>query len=398
MDNVRPGVSPEFLVGLEDAPDEVKAVIRLQPREPETDPTLGISVAVDRSGNPPHRLVAIGDSLTHGFQSGAIFNTSLSYPMLIARELGWSEQFRYPKYNSPGNGLPLNLEKLARELGERFQVADGINAIDLAVFLPWLQSYLNTNENYWEGRAKDSPESSETGLVNHNLAVYGWDLRNTLSRTAKTAKEIILKSPLKDDFNLLKQVPEHANEIATLEVLNTARDDDGTALTPLEAARKLSQQGDGIETLIVLIGANNVLGSILTFKVAWSDPDFYTNMDVNDHYTVWRPSHFKAELALIVEQVKQIKARHIIWGTVPHVTIPPFAKGINPTQPGKKTLPGSRYYSYYTPVWLDEKTFNPKRHPHLTANQARAIDSVIDKYNESIVDAVRQGRQQGHDW
>lgn len=37
-------------------------------------------------------------------------------------------------------------------------------------------------------------------------------------------------------------------------------------------------------------------------------------------------------------------------------------------------------------------------HPHLTANQARAIDSVIDKYNEYIVDAVRKGREQGKDW
>ncbi|MUG99109.1 hypothetical protein F7734_45200 [Scytonema sp. UIC 10036] len=400
MTNFSPNVPPQYLEGLENAPDEVKAAIRLEPREPETDPTLGIPVTVNRQGKPAHRLVSIGDSLTQGYQSGAIFNTSLSYPMLIARELGCSEQFRYPKYESPGNGLPLNLEKFARDLGDRFQVADGINAIDFARILPWLRTYLDANEKYWEGWAKNSLQSSEKGLINHNLAVYGWDLRNTLSRTAKTARDILLKNPFKDDdgFNSLKQVPEHANEIATLRVLNTARDKNGEALTPLGAAKALSQEGDGIETLIVAIGANNALGSILTFKAVWSEPDFYTDMSVNDRYTVWQPSHFKAELDLIVEQVKQIKARHVIWATVPHVTIPPFVKGINPAKDGKKVSPGSRYYPYYVPIWLDEEKFDAKRHPHLTANQARAIDSAIDKYNDSIVDAVRQGRLEGKDW
>ncbi|KYC41264.1 hypothetical protein WA1_22630 [Scytonema hofmannii PCC 7110] len=400
MTNFSPNVPPQYLEGLEDTPDEVKAIIRLEPREPESDPTLGIPVSVNRQGKPAHRLVTIGDSLTQGFQSGAIFNTSLSYPMLIARELGCSGQFRYPKYDSPGEGLPLNLEKLTKDLGDRFRVADGINAIDFAMILPWLRTYLDANEDYWEGRAKNSFQSPEKGLINHNLAMYGWDLRNTLSRTAKTAQDIILKNPFKDndEFNSMRQVPEHANEIATLRVLNTARDKNGVALTPLGAAKALSQEGDGIETLIIAIGSNNALGSILTFKAVWSESDFYTDMSVNDRYTVWQPSHFKAELDLIVEQVKQIKARHVIWATVPHVTIPPFVKGINPGKEGKKVSPGSRYYPYYVPIWLDEEKFDVKRHPHLTANQARSIDSAIDKYNESIVDAVRQGRREGKDW
>ena len=35
--------------------------------------------------------MTIGDSLTHGFQSGAIYNTQISYPRIIAWEMGWSE-------------------------------------------------------------------------------------------------------------------------------------------------------------------------------------------------------------------------------------------------------------------------------------------------------------------
>ncbi|HEY9618966.1 MAG TPA: hypothetical protein V6C78_01285 [Crinalium sp.] len=394
-------IPPEWLVGLENAPDEVKAVITKEPRKPESDPTLGIPVAVNQTGNPRHRLVTLGDSLTHGFQSGAIYNTSLSYPALIARELGWQQQFRYPPiYSGPGNGLPLNLEKLVRELGDRYQIEDGINAIDATVLLPWLRGFLDKVEDYWE-RGEGS-KAAETGLINHNLAVYGWDLRNTIARTAQDAKDTIRQKPPKDDF--LSEVPENAQDVATLRVLNTARDSSGRALSPVQAAIALgnegtveTSQGDGIETLIILIGANNALGSILTFNVVWSG-DEYMDMSKNDKYTVWRPSHFKAELDRLVNDVKKIKARHVIWGTVPHVTIVPFARGINKDAKGQKVQPGSRYYPIYAPFWYDEENFSAKRSPKLTENQVRAIDSVIDQYNYAIADVVRQARQQGRDW
>lgn len=58
---------------------------RAHPRRP----TLGYPVEAVVRGLPPHRLVAIGDSLTHGFQSGAIYNTELSYPAITSHELGY---------------------------------------------------------------------------------------------------------------------------------------------------------------------------------------------------------------------------------------------------------------------------------------------------------------------
>ena len=61
-----------------------KVRIRREPRRPERDPTLGIAVPVDRTGRPANRLVTIGDSLTHGFMSGAIFRTDLSWPAVVA--------------------------------------------------------------------------------------------------------------------------------------------------------------------------------------------------------------------------------------------------------------------------------------------------------------------------
>src|SRR3989440_189539 len=103
--------------GREALPDGVE--IRRTAREPETRSDVGIAVTVKGTGNPRHRLVAVGDSLTHGFQSGAIYNTDLSYPAIIAWELGCYPQFRHPHYPGFG-GIPLNIELLVRDLEDRF--------------------------------------------------------------------------------------------------------------------------------------------------------------------------------------------------------------------------------------------------------------------------------------
>ncbi len=372
-------------------PDDV--IIQSEARKPVTDPTLGIPVKVNRQGTPRHRLVTIGDSLTQGFQSGAIFNTKLSYPMLIAREMGWDKSMRYPTYGGPGDGVPLNLERLARQLEQQY--GNKVDWWDFAPGLLFIRNYLDEVEDYWErGEGSQLPNQRE---INHNLAVYGWDLRNTLSCNADICQAVLNRKKSKDDF--LKQVVENHNERSALRVLNSARDSKGKALTPLQAAAALgaegtqeTKDGDGIETLIILIGSNNALGSVLTFNVVWS-AEGYDDMTKNDRYTVWRPIHFKAELDQLVEEVKKIRARHVIWGTVPHVTIAPFARGIE-----FKVKPGSRYFPYYTLPWISDKDFDPKKHPHITEQEARAIDSAIDQYNDYITDAVREGRKQGRDW
>jgi hypothetical protein len=371
-------------------PDDV--IIRAEARKPETDPTLGIGVQVNKAGTPRHRIVTIGDSLTQGFQSGAIFNTQISFPALIAREMSWTE-FRYPTYNTPGDGLPLNLERLIRELEAR--VSDRIDVWNFIPTLLFLRNYLDKLEDYWErGEGGLVPSQRE---INHNLGVYGWDLRNILSRNANICQELISrKFPREDVF---RQIAEYHNERAALRVLNSARSQTGEALTPLQAAAALGTEGtketgdgDGIETLTIAIGSNNALGSILTFKVTWSG-DGYDDMEINDRYTVWRPIHFKAELDRVVAEVKQIRARHVIWATVPHVTIAPFARGVD-----TKIRKDSRYFPYYTLPWVSDADFNQDRHPNLTSQEARAIDSAIDQYNDLIIDAVWQARTEGRDW
>ncbi len=358
------------------------------PREPESDPTLGrrLNPVPIWEGSPQHRLVTIGDSLTHGFQSGAIFNTDLSYPAIVAYEMGWSESFRYPSYNGRG-GLPFNIELLLRELKDRFGSNLDWWEVPLALFHS--RHFLDEVEDYWErGPGRVAPQLTS---INHNLAVYGWDLRDVLDKTAKYCHQAI--GVPHDDW--LSQVVQDNGERAALRVLPSAAEDQ--SLTLLDAAVKLgdernSDPKNGIETLIVFLGANNALQAVTQLKVVWSGAG-YEDLHGKQGYTVWTPDHFRAELSKVAEKVRQIKARHVIWCTVPHVTIAPLARGV-----AIKNKLGSRYFPYYTRPWISDRDFNPRQDPHITGQQAEDVDLAIDLYNSAITDEVKIARSNGSDW
>jgi hypothetical protein len=364
------------------SPEEVADQASKEPRTPASDPTLGVPVSIPVEGTPPHRLALIGDSLTHGFQSGAVFNTDLSYGAIVAYELGWLDHFRFPRYAGPG-GLPVNIELLLRDLESRFGAT--LNPWELPLALFRARQFLDEVEDYWErGPGRDAPKISG---YNHALAVYGWDLRDALSRTAASCSAALVTP--KD--NVLKQIVENNSERAALRVYphwSEATEE----MTLLQSAAALGDDHDGstecgIETLVVFLGANNALQAVTDLRVAWSGPDF-RELDKKGAYTVWRPEHFRAELDELVAEVKSVKARHVIWCTVPHVTIAPIARGV-----GDKITTGSRYYPYYTRPWVSDAAFTPGQDEHITGAQARAVDAAIDLYNDAIEAAVRQARE-----
>src|SRR5262249_24797892 len=147
--------------------------IHFEPREPEVDPTLNIPVEVDRTGVPRNWLVTIGDSITHGFMSGAIFRTDLSWPAVVAFELGEFAGFRRPVYeppNGPG-GIPIDIERALRSFEARF--GSKLDWFEIVSAVAWLNGYLDRIEDYWErGPGTQTPTYDE---ILHNLAIYGWD-------------------------------------------------------------------------------------------------------------------------------------------------------------------------------------------------------------------------------
>ncbi|KRV50468.1 hypothetical protein AQ490_15410 [Wenjunlia vitaminophila] len=373
-----------------DTPDEVRRLAGSGPRAPVTDPTVGVPLRPTWQGAPRHRLVTIGDSLTHGFQSGAVFATDLSYPAIIAHELGWSEHFRRPNYPGLG-GLPLNIEVLLRDLERRYGAELDWWEAPGAVF--HARDLMDRVEDYWE-RGPGTVRPLTQG-INHNLGIYGWDLRDVLDRTAKSCADE-LRRP-KD--HLLRQVIEHNNARAALRVLPSMTPEERSLTVPAAAAQLGEEVGGpggdpdhGVETLVVFLGANNALSAVSQLKVVWSD-DGYDDLERKRDFTVWRPSHFRAELAELAAQVLAIRARHVIWCTVPHVTIAPIARGVR-----AKVRPGSRYFPYYTRPWISDDDFDPDQDPHLTGAQARDIDLAVDQYNEDITAVVRAARREGRDW
>jgi hypothetical protein len=338
--------------------------------------------------------VTIGDSITHGFMSGAIFRTDLWWPAVVAFELGNFEAFRRPSYEAPSGpgGIPLDIERALRAFEARF--GPKLDWYEIVRAARWLHGYLDEIEDYWERGVGGRPARGE---ILHNLAIYGWDLRDTLTLTATLVGRRIGRP--RDDVWFPKQMVEDDNDRAALFVLETARGPGGRALTPLRAARVLGNQGTdvsragpGIETLVVLLGSNNALQAVTKLKVAWSGND-YADIAKKGAYTVWRPEHFAAEWAQIVAELRRIRARHVIVGTVPAVTIAPIARGVR----GKVRL-GSRYFPYYTRPWIRDDDFDPDSDPHLTDDDARAVDSAIDAYNETIIQSVAAARQDGLDW
>jgi hypothetical protein len=372
-------------------PENVRAQAAEQVRTPVTDPTLGIDVDLPRRGDPPHRLVTIGDSLSQGMQSAAVFATDLSSGAIVAHELGWLNRFRFPRYPGHG-GLPLNLELLARDLEQRYGSELSVWELPGALFRA--RQLMDEIEDYWErGPGRVAPD---VRAINHALAMYSWDLRDALSRTAASCQAGV-QAP-RDD--LISQVVSDHAERAALRVYPhwSAH---SSRLTFFDAARELGREHEddtdvGIETLVVALGANNALGTVTRLDVVWSGEDF-RDVERKRAYTVWRPEHFAAELAEVAAAVRTIPARHVIWCTVPHVTIPPLARGVGP-----KIRPGSRYFPYYTRPWISDERFDPERDPHLTAADACAIDAAVDLYNEAmermVADARRGADGPPRDW
>ncbi|WP_244929019.1 hypothetical protein [Nocardioides sp. W7] len=372
-------------------PREVK--IRTEPRRPVDDPTLGIPVTVEEPAAPPrHRLVTVGDSLTHGFMSGAIHRTDLSWPAITAFELGLSaEQFRFPTYEWPTGpgGLPLDLERLAREFDRRF--GSKLDLLETFRAGPWLRGYLDEIEDYWERGTGSEPPGD--GAPFHNTAVYGWDVLDPLIATeARIAKRLATKPD--DDF--LKQLVEHHAARAAWPVLHRAAQG-SPGKTVLDSIATLADD-EGVESLVVVLGSNNALGSVLSLVPEWTPPGYAKltpaeRAEARQGCNLWRPSAFRADWADLVAQLRTIKAQHVVVATVPSVTIAPIARGTH-----RKVRPDSRYFPYYTRPWVTDDDFDPKHDPHLTEEEVRAIDSAIDSYNETIIASVQAARRDGLDW
>ena len=315
------------------------------------------------------KLVAIGDSLTQGFQSLAIHKTNLSYPAMIAQCLGEEiPDFRVPNFMGKG-GLPLNIEWLARQLERRY--GQDINFFEWPFAVDSIVDLMDEVEDHWE-RGKGARKSSN--LLYHNLAVWGFEVADAYNINAKMCKEKI--EDTKDEWF---QLPSEPRLRTAYRVLNPPQTEDRDDDTQIEIARRIKKSDGEIENLLVWLGANNCLGTVTSLKVKETGQ---LSPGPNSKYTLWTPAAFKSEFHNLADQIDSIGAKNVYVATVPHVTIPPITRGI---MKNRGRLPNKRrYFDFYTHFFIKDKSFNPDRDPHLTREDAQKIDSYIDEYNSVI--------------
>ena len=308
----------------------------------------------------------------------------------VARAIG-ADDFRYPTYGGPLDGLPVNIESLLRHLEAK--LGSTISWFEMAELPFLLHDLLDGNEDHWErGPGADTPS---TAVRYDNVGIYGWDVRDALSRDTRP-----FVRPPAPTSTTTSSVP--SRRPTTTSRRGPCCAPFGDEATQVSAAERHGADG-GIDTLIVALGSNNALDAVVSKEVRWSGEGFDrladgTTRPSSSSYNVWRPTHFAHEYQVLVDRLRGIPARRVVLTTVPHVTIAPIANGLNPQHPGEKWQPGSRYFPCYADPWIDDAHFDPRKHRHLTHQQVRAIDSAIDQYNTTIVAAVRAARRDGRDW
>ncbi|QHG21045.1 hypothetical protein [Nostoc sp. ATCC 53789] len=332
----------------------------------------------------PAKLVAIGDSLTQGFQSGSISKTHFSYPAMIADCLG-DTNFLVPDFTGEG-GLPVNLEELFRLLARRF--GKNIDWYDLLQAFLTVRSFLDRVEDYWERGDGSGP--SETGLLHRNLAVWGFQLGDCDTLSEGLCHRFI--PPPKDNLITAKKIPEFGMYRTARRTLNPRFTEQCREWTQLDIAAKIAAGEGGIDNLIFFLGPNNCLATVTDLEIKWSEDADLDRLAHERTCNLWRLSHFQQLLNRIANRIDAISANNVFVSTVPHVTIPPVSRGITPGASQGEGRDQEGYYEYYTHFWVwdDDFSRDPNRFKHLTRQEARTIDQTIDSYNQAIRDKAAE--------
>ena len=322
--------------------------------------------------------------------SAAIHRTDISWPALVAYELGLSaDQFRFPTYEWPTGpgGLPLDLERLARAFEQRFGAELDFWEI---VQRRAVGARLHGRHRGLLGagrRAQPTPPTG-TAVPQHGGLRLGRPGRRDARRRHRRRTGSASR----------RRRPAHADRAATTGPRRAGRAASarGAAGGPHRArgcGRDEPRRREGVETLVVMLGANNALGSVVSLSPC-----------VDTRRTT--PSRPPQRAACRQGRLQRVAARALRRRLGPARRAaaarrcPARDRGHRavgddrPDRPGPggKVSPDSRYFPYYTRPWITDDDFDPKRDPHITADEARAIDSAIDAYNDTIIDSVAAAR------
>ncbi len=325
------------------------------------------------------KLVAIGDSLTQGFQSGAIFKTDWSFPAMIARSMGLNIPDDFPVPTFEGSGLPLNIEVALHSMKK--QLGSEINFTEWLIQFPsLLMNFMDNVEDLYERGAGSQPIHYDG--VYHNLAVWGFRVADSFQLTSNYSQTEIDRQEgwFKDDFLGL---PAGAMYRTAQKVLNPSLAPERMDWTQLTNLKKIvdDEQGE-LDNLIVWLGSNNCLGTVLELTLNdMAEEDFLSkdNHPVGRReYNLTDPTIFRQDFQRVIQYIEQIIPDYtqVFVATIPHVTIPPVTTGIPPFD--------GKYFQYYGRFFSQESNFDPRLQKSITGEEAKKIDRRIDVFNQII--------------
>ncbi len=355
------------------------------------------------------RLITIGDSISQGFMSLAAAKTKNSYSTVIAKSLGLTPGTNYLVPEWADGGIPLNLERMFRML-QKYYGDDIWGPFEWGSAAIRISTLMDKVEDYYE-RGPGSYKNPAGVPGWHNLSSFGFNVSDAWEVTPQVCK-VVLKDDEVDNF---VGIPDNSFYRSAYRVLNPDNSADKMNYSQLEWIKHYAENdSDGLENLVIWLGANNALGTILDMSIDLTDMSLNDYKLLNDHfaklkYNLWKPDLFEYDYNTLLDKVIGIldtpehNSKQPNWkiflGTVPAVTIAPIAKGVG--EPAKETDPfyvithkDINYFEYYTYLVFHREGCISGEVPYLTRAQAFEIDSYISGYNQSIKKLAHEKNEQ----
>ncbi|PRQ05864.1 GDSL-like Lipase/Acylhydrolase [Enhygromyxa salina] len=322
-------------------------------------------------------IVALGDSLTQGFQHGAAHRLDWSFPSILARGLGLEvpRDHRVPAFGGPG--YPFNLEHMLRHVS--VELGEGVALNQRLLRLPkLLAAYLDHIEDFYERGPGSTPEAHDVHY--HNLASWGFTVNEALTLTARTCAAFVERDEglIQDDLFGMPSAPMYR---AAQRVLNPAANPARDDATMLDNLRALARD-EPIDILLLWLGANDCLGTVMHMKIQ-DMPASYTGTDpfARRDFNLTSKDQFRRDYEQLLDEVAAILDPNpgrgqVYVATVPHVTIPPITNGLGAMQ--------GEYFERYARFFRNDENYSSLTSRVLERDDAIRIDRRVDDFNDAI--------------
>lgn len=336
--------------------------------------------------------------------SAAAARTDLAFSTHIADQL---EIARYDFPYWPQGGLPISIELILRRLNKSF--GNDITGLEWLSLLQTVNSVTDRSEDYYE-RGEGSADSPYRAPARsggdhpsffHNVSVWGFTIADAWQVTPELCRRQIRDADdvwIDDGF---LEGPSAAFYRTALQVLNPSREGEFDGFTQLDWLEHHVER-EGVETLILWLGNNNVLGTALDLEIraTANNPnerpgDMSHERRERRRWNFWLPEDFAYEYQLLLDRVIEIMGSNsrpwrVFVGNIPHVTIAPLIRGLGELRPDEM----QRYYFDRYTYFPFGNDFARRTRRFLTRQQAQFIDRTIDVYNGAIEDMIATANRQ----